>query len=265
VDSGGIAYLRGALPRADALAIADRVWGAYAEHGIKRDDTTTWPHGFQVEFLRRLRKRGVFKPFDNDTVRAAITEIIGEPRPSRDPWRGPLISFPTPGPWVLPKSGWHCDLAPRGSPDRPAELRMFGFVTDVAPQGGGTLVIEGSHELIRRMVAEAPDHDAGHSTTVKKRLFKDHPWFKAPSLEPTVIDGVTVRVRELTGQPGDVVFMLPWTLHNISMNCADQPRFMVTHTAYSGARSEGVDAEMASAVDKPWSMTSDSSAAAQLS
>jgi hypothetical protein len=52
-------------------------------------------------------------------------------------------------------------------------------------------------------------------------------------MEPTVIDGVTVRVRELTGHAGDVAFMLPLTLHNVSMNCGDRPRFMVTHTAFA--------------------------------
>ena len=46
------------------------------------------------------------------------------------------------------------------------------------------------------------------------------------------IDGVRVRVAELTAGAGDVVAMLPWTLHNFSMNCAAVPRFMVTHTAH---------------------------------
>ena len=100
-----------------------------------------------------------------------------------------------------------------------------------------------------RMVATSPDLDAGKSAIVKRELRKRYPWFKAPSLEPTVIDGVTVRVRELTGEAGDVAFMLPWTLHNVSLNCADQPRFMVTHTVYSGARSDGVAAEIASDVE----------------
>jgi hypothetical protein len=44
------------------------------------------------------------------------------------------------------------------------------------------------------------------------------------------VDGVRVRVVELTGQPGDVVAMMPWTMHNFSMNTTPRPRFMVTHT-----------------------------------
>ena len=46
------------------------------------------------------------------------------------------------------------------------------------------------------------------------------------------IDGVRVRVAELTAQAGDIVVMLPWTMHNLAMNCAVTPRFMVTHSIY---------------------------------
>ena len=74
----------------------------------------------------------------------------------------------------------------------------------------------------------------------------DHSWFRALGREGSEggdrvrqfmvdgdeIDGVRVRVAELTAAAGDVVVMQPWTLHNLSMNCADRPRFMVTHTVY---------------------------------
>jgi hypothetical protein len=235
VDESGVAYLRGALPRAEALAIGDRVWEAYAARGVERDDRSTWPEGWrglQVK-LQSLRKSGVFAPFGNDTVSSTITEVLGEGWYELDPWGGPLISFPTPGPWQLPPSGWHSDLPARGAAERPGALRMFGFASAVGPRSGGTLVIEGSHELIRRMVVESPDHDAGKSAVVKRELKRRYPWFRSPSLEPTVIDGVTVRARELTGEPGDVAYMLPWTLHNVNMNCSDQPRFMVTHTVFA--------------------------------
>ena len=234
-DNSGVAYLRGVV---DVHGIEDAIWDAFAARGVQRDDPSTWPggwRGLQVK-LQSLRKSGVFAPFGNDAVSAAITEVLGANWHELDPWGGPLISFPTPGPWQLPPSGWHSDLPAQGVLDRPSALRMFGFVSEVAPQGGGTLVIEGSHELIRRMVAESPGHDAGKSAVVKRQLRRRYPWFNAPSLEPTEIDGVTVRVRELTGQPGDVAYMLPWTLHNVSMNCASTPRFMVTHTVYRGAR-----------------------------
>ncbi len=46
------------------------------------------------------------------------------------------------------------------------------------------------------------------------------------------IDGVHVKVTELTGHAGDVVVMQPWTLHCMSINSLDMPRLAVTHTVH---------------------------------
>jgi hypothetical protein len=232
LDTTGITYMRGALPRAVADAIAEDVWRAFEARGVRRDDRSTWPTGILESKLQKLRKSGVFAPFGTADVGAALTDLLGEWK-ELDPWGGALISFPIPGPWRMPKKMWHFDFPASGSPDRPNIMRLFGFVNDVVPHGGGTLVIEGSHELVRRWVAAAPDNNAGSSAVVKKRLASEYSWFAAPTSEPTEIDGVVVRAIELTGQAGDVALMLPWTMHNINMNCADQPRFMVTHTVYA--------------------------------
>jgi len=229
----GVTYMRGVLARADADAIADQIWAAYADKGVLRDDRSTWPvAGLEVK-LQKLRKSGMFRPFDNATTRGALDELLGhwsEP----DAWGAPLISFPGDGPWRMPTKIWHFDHRAEGDPEKPFLMRMFGFVNDVGPEGGGTLIIEGTHELVRRMVAAAPDHKVGSSADVKKLLAKRYDFFQAPSFDPVEIDGVRVCVRELTGEAGDVALMLPWTMHNINMNCGDQPRFMVTHTVFRG-------------------------------
>ena len=94
------------------------------------------------------------------------------------------------------------------------------------------------------MVAGAPGHDAGRSADLCRRLAAAHPWFRALCREGggdrvrrfmtdgEEIDGVRVRVAELTGAAGDVAIMLPWTLHNLSMNTAATPRFMVTQSLH---------------------------------
>ena len=46
------------------------------------------------------------------------------------------------------------------------------------------------------------------------------------------VDGVDVRVVELTGARGDLVVMHPWVLHNISMNVANTPRMMTSFSAF---------------------------------
>jgi ectoine hydroxylase-related dioxygenase (phytanoyl-CoA dioxygenase family) len=45
----------------------------------------------------------------------------------------------------------------------------------------------------------------------------------------TEIGGVSVRVVELTGEPGDVALMHPWMLHAPAPNGSSNPRIMITH------------------------------------
>ncbi len=230
LSATGITYLRGAVARDVADGVADRIWEAYAAKGVRRTDPSTWPAPTLLETkLQRMRKTGMFAPFGTPELEAIATDLLGS-WCEMDRWGAPLITFPHTGPWQLPKKNWHFDYRAQGRPDPPMLLRMFGFVNEVTSHGGGTLVIEGSHELVRRRVAAAVDHDAGSSQQIKRRLAAEYPFFASPSEEPADIDGVRVRVAELTGQPGDIAVMLPWTMHNISMNCSDQPRFMVTHT-----------------------------------
>src|SRR6185369_12382070 len=112
-----------------------------------------------------------------------------------------------------------------------------------APRGGGTLVAEGSHTLVARLVA-AGDAGQGHSTEVRKRLARASQWFRALwsdgnnhdrtqcfMVEGGVVDGVPVRVIELTGSPGDIILMHPWAFHAPSANCGTTPRIMVSHSA----------------------------------
>jgi hypothetical protein len=195
--------------------------------------------------LQAVRKQGAFAALDEPLLDAVVEELLGPGRArSVEAW-GPLVTFPQPGPWVLPHTTWHLDLPGRaGGPEGIGVARLLGFATDVGPQGGGTLVVEGSHELVRRMVAAAPGFDAGGSAEVRKRLAAAHPWFRVlgrPGDEDRVrqlmvegeeVDGVRVRVVELTGDAGDVVVMLPWTLHNVAMNVAGSPRVMFTRTVF---------------------------------
>jgi ectoine hydroxylase-related dioxygenase (phytanoyl-CoA dioxygenase family) len=45
--------------------------------------------------------------------------------------------------------------------------------------------------------------------------------------DETDLDGVRVSVRELTGEPGDVVLMHPRTLHTPAPNTGRDPRMML--------------------------------------
>jgi hypothetical protein len=258
VDSGGVltgeqqglletvgwVRLPGVVGRAVADGMADAVWASLAARGVERDRPATWPEGLVTKHqgLRKLRR---FDAFGTAPATVGLVdELLGVGCWRADQAWGPaLVTFPEPGPWTLPHKVWHVDLPGRGDPDTAEAVRLFGYASDVVSRGGATLVVEGSHELVRRMVAAAPDHDAGGSADLRRKLLA-HPWFRALSREGPAdrvrpfmvdgdeIDGVHVRVAELTARAGDVVVMHPWTLHNFSMNCADAPRFMVTHTVF---------------------------------
>jgi len=118
---------------------------------------------------------------------------------------------------------------------------MFAYLSTVAPQGGGTLVIAGSHRLVTA-------GDGGErAPQIRARLAARHDWFRdlwrrSPDedrrarfmTEGATIDGVDVRVVELTGRPGDLMVWHPALLHNGSPNCRTRPRFMLTHTVFRG-------------------------------
>jgi hypothetical protein len=265
--TSGTTRLSGLVDRPVAEEMVERMWRMLANRGVDRTDRATWPIGPPGN-LQGLRQGGAFDRFGTPALHEVLDELLGAGAWHGDAHWGPsLITFPQPGPWVLPHKVWHFDLPGRGAPDRLDVARCFGFASDVDPEGGGTLVVEGSHELVRRMVASAREHDAGSSSDLRKRLARRHPWFNALLTEGgdrraqfmddgDEIDGVPVRVAELTGRAGDVTVMLPWTMHNLSMNCSDVPRVMVTQSFYGahhewyrgeGGSSDGLDRRLT-----PW-------------
>jgi hypothetical protein len=238
-----VTRLRGVAGGDDVARMTDAMWHLLRSRGVVRTDVTTWPSGF-VTKLQRLRVTRMFDAFEDAAVTAVVDELVGAGEwRGFGPWGPALLTFPQRQPWALPHRGWHVDIPARGDPDRPTVARLFGYINDVVPHGGGTLVVHGSHELVRRMVAASPKRDVGGSADLRRRLSSRHPWFRALCAEGgdrirqfmidgDSIDGVHVRVAELTGGAGDVAVMLPWTMHNMSMNCASEPRFMVTHSVY---------------------------------
>jgi hypothetical protein len=178
----------------DAADIADRVWAHLAGRGIGRDDSTTWPQGA----VRQLHGVGS-SPGQERGYALALDTVLGAGR-----WKGNTrggqvaVTFPTPGPWTLPTLTWHTD-APYTEPLEPVGgALLFAFVERVEAGSGGTLVRD----------------DSDPSTRMSR--------FSAE----TDIDGLPMRVVELTGEPGDIVVAHPLTVHCAAPNCGDYPRMM---------------------------------------
>ena len=243
LETRGFVRVKAAITAAEAATMEDRVWAWLADRdGIDRDDRSTWP--VEVKKLQPLRKAAVFDGFVNTQTSSVFEGLLGFGWHQFGLNPQPLLSFPSTATWELPHKMWHFDVPARGPAKGFRALRCLGFVNDVATHGGGTLVVEGSHQLVRALVAAEPDHDAGQSSDVRRVLARSSPWFAALS-EPgrdrikrfmdngDTVDGVDVRVVELTGAPGDVIVMHPWVLHNISMNVADTPRMMTSFSAFN--------------------------------
>jgi ectoine hydroxylase-related dioxygenase (phytanoyl-CoA dioxygenase family) len=146
----------------------------------------------------------------------------------------PLVTFAVPGAqWTVPSAGWHVDsYGPEH--DLPG-VTVFVFLAPVAERGGGTVVLSGSHQLFNRHIATT---GTWRPAEVKAALASRHPWLRdlwsedrgaAPIAigDGAMLDGVQVRVRELTGHAGEVVLMHPRTLHTPAPNGLPAPRMML--------------------------------------
>lgn len=160
-----------------------------------------------------------------------LTEsLLGEPVTPLPPGQQILFTLPGATSWMVPHDVWHVD-APRSGKNISSGLQLFTFLDDVAPRGGGTLAVAGSHRLLNH---------AGElrSKQLKRQLARDL-YFRHlfdPGRDPIVgldetigkIGDVDLQVMELTGRAGDAWFMDLRILHSPAPNAADTARMMLT-------------------------------------
>ena len=141
----------------------------------------------------------------------------------------------------MPARLWHWDNPTEPHRDRLRGLFVVSFIGRVAPGGGGTLILSGSPRLLIEQERQLPDSQRrGSIAALRERFHRSHPWLMAlTGLAPspadrvaafmereTVVDGVPLRVAELTGEPGDMVFCHPVMVHCVAPNRGARPRFM---------------------------------------
>ncbi len=250
-DQLGIARISNAFSQQEADEMQRQIWAMLVErYGIQPQAPETWtiaqPTGFQ-----RLTQSQAFQALGSTRLMAALDTLLGAGawvRPKH--WGMPLVTFPqqTLRPWTVTSRAWHLDFAPRGPAVPLPGVRILAFIAPVKAQGGGTLVLAGSHRLVAQWVASA-ESDEGHSAEVRAKLGRRHPWLaelwsgkieheRDPQRmvryleQGAVIDDVPLRIIELTGEPGDIVLMHPWTFHAASLNCGHAPRMMVSQSIF---------------------------------
>ena len=243
-DRDGYLVVRGAISAGACERMCNRLWKALGEtHGIRRDAPETWtrvmPRG-----LQKLSNADAFAEIASPAFLAVVDDLIGPGTwdPPRH-WGGLLATFPTPGPWDVPAGGWHLDHPARGRHGPRFAVKALCLLARLEPRGGGTLLLERSHHVTTRLAENGPPGDAGHSTDVRRKLAREHPWFgelvskKDTSdrvqrfmVDGTEVGGMRLRVVEFIGDAGDVVFFHPWLFHNASPNCREAPRLMAGQT-----------------------------------
>jgi hypothetical protein len=240
-ERDGFVVVKQAFPSADALAMEALWWSELEEkHGIRRDAPSSW---CQIAGdLRGAKHDPIQDRILTERVRGVLDVLLGQGKwsPPKD-WGRPIVTFPEPGPWDVPTWLWHWDNPEALNLDRPTGLFVVGFIGSVAPRGGGTLILSGSHRLVIQQEREAPVGQSREPGAKPwDRFNRSHPWLMAlTGLAPSpadriaafmdresVIDGVPLRVVELTGEPGDMVFCHPCLAHCGAPNRGTRPRFM---------------------------------------
>jgi hypothetical protein len=240
-DQLGFVRLTGAFAARDAKRMQDRIWAELKKHhGIERDAPDTWTIA-EPRHLSALSRSGAFAAIDSATVRDAIGDLLGPDWQWLDYATGLLVTFGVAGAeWSVPSAHWHLD-SPASASVSLLALRLLAFVEPVMPGGGGTLVVRGSHRLVADLVTRDGRKEVWHSADIRKALTASHPWLADLTSrhdtsdrvarfmrEGAVLDGVSVRVVELTGAAGDAVLVHPWILHTAAPNCNPTPRMMVS-------------------------------------
>lgn len=263
----GYLHLRGAFSIESALAVQALIWERLAEEGIHRDDPATWTQ--PLVHLRENYNGPVFEACMTERLIDAIEDLVGIGRwkyrgvPHGWGWWPVNFFRGADQPWSVPTQGWHWDGGHfrhfLNSPDQ--GLVLLCVFSETAPRGGGTLVAEGSHEVVARFLR---DHNTGMELKEAVALCnQSHPWLRAltkasPDREASTLrspetcpseavaqeriaqfmetvyrdeDGTCLRVVETAASPGDVLLCHPFLYHASSQNHRGVPRFLCNRTA----------------------------------
>ncbi len=247
-ERDGFVVVKGAFARDDADAMQDAWWRELFDlYGIRRDDRSTWRQPSRD--LRGGKSSPMQMKINTARVRSVIDDLLGEDR-----WKWPkhwgraIATFPQGGMWDVPGHRdpkgaglWHWDSPVQWHRDGMSAVFAFTFVGAVPPGGGGTSILSGSHRLLRLWEEKMSQGLRRNGASAQRDWFhRAHPWLEAltgvaPSptnrramfVEDGVeIDGIRLRVVELTGEPGDMVSCHPTIVHCASSNCGTWPRMM---------------------------------------
>lgn len=242
----GLVRLPGRFAVAAARRMEEAVWRHLARSGVRREDPTTWPVGSPSGVSPALKRTRAFQASWSEPLVSAIDQLL-DGEWTRPPHAGlVMVTFPNVSTWHVPHLLWHADTHYGHRAAGPLfGVKPFAFVNEVRPAHGGTCVLSGSHHLLAQLQADLPDEvraDPRAFAAATERALRRHPWMRRLAdpdepdrerfLEPCLVDGHELQVVELTGEPGDLVLIHPYTLHAIAENAGTGPRMMTSRNIY---------------------------------
>jgi hypothetical protein len=247
IETGWV-LVREAFPRAAALAAQSVVWDALEKHGVDRAGRGTWTQ--PLIHLRENYRTPEFDACDTERLADAIEDLVGAGRfaqrgkPVAWGWWPVNFSVGADREWDVPTEGWHWDgIHFRHFLDSPEQgLLCLCHFSEVGPRGGGTLVAEGTHQVVARYLATKPKGVELNEGIREVR--QAHPWLRdltGGDTGPGRVErflgraregaqGERLRVAETQVQPGDVSLCHPFLFHAASQNHSGRPRFMCNRT-----------------------------------
>lgn len=238
-ERDGVLCLPGYFPAQDMARMADAVWAdLHKRFAIDRWRPETWTVERPGKFQSIMRS-GAFRAFASPRLFAIGNAFLGErPWPKSHLGGMPMVTFSKGETWDVPHRLWHLDTSASDCLGPLPQIRVFTFLEPSRPRGGGTPYIIGSHRLAMEVASRRPEEHL-HTPDIRGVLEREHAWFAALSrpgggdrrqrfmIEGDVLNGVEVRVREMTGEPGDAILMHPAVFHSIAVNELDRPRMML--------------------------------------
>src|SRR5215510_3210324 len=152
----GWVRVRAAFSVDDAAAMRTAVWRALNDVGIRRDDPTTWTKE-RPEHLQHLKADPAFQAVGSTRLLKGIDAALeGQAYARPKHWGALFLAFPSRAAWNVPSGGWHIDANYVSALSPPAGIRTHALFGDVAPPGGGTLIVSGSHRLVYKYFSDHP-------------------------------------------------------------------------------------------------------------
>ncbi|WP_379553343.1 phytanoyl-CoA dioxygenase family protein [Erythrobacter sp. W53] len=236
LEDRGLVKLEGLIEADSARAAYGSVVSLAKEHSLYVDGQwikSTSRFGSAKPFrnaLTKLSKSAGFPKLVGDHLAPMIEQLVGDPVALMAPGQQILFSLPSDQRWSIPSDVWHTDL-PKFAERTTPGLQAFTFLDDVEPQGGGTLVVAGSHRLLNKFSSLSSKEVKQHLRREEffQMLFdSDRPEVTAPQDATGRIGDVELEVVELTGSVGDLYLMDLRVLHTPAPNSSEKARFMPT-------------------------------------